>query len=337
MVNNLSKPKIIVVLGPTASGKSDLAAKIAKHFNGEVISADSRQVYRGMDIGTGKVPRDKINLWKSDFQNMEVGLPYIYKGAVHHLLNVASPKKTFSVSRYQKLAGKSIKEILKRSKIPIICGGTGFYIDALIYNYKLPEVPPNSKLRKELEKKSCEELFKQLKRLDSTRAKNIDKFNKRRLIRALEIILTTKKPVPSLSTFPRESRQNYNVLFIGIKKPQEELKKLISKRLKKRLSQGMTKEIENLHAPFDPAQGKYGLSWKKLESFGLEYRWLAKYLQNKVLKQAQDKSAYQTMISLLQKDIEHYAKRQMTWFKRNKNINWIESYKQAEKLTDNFL
>ncbi len=324
------KIKILVILGPTASGKSDLAVKIAlrlssgqakKKFgiNGaEIISADSRQVYKGLNIGSGKITKKEM------------------RGTPHYLLDIASPKRTFTVSQYQKLAGKKIKEILKRGKIPIICGGTGFYIDALIYDYKLPEVPPQPKLRRELEKKSAIELFKQLKKLDSQRAKNIDRFNKRRLIRALEIVLTTKKPVPP-HTFLKESKQNYDILFIGIKKPQEELKKLIAKRLKKRLKQGMLKEVEKLHKPFGSAQGKSGVSWKKLESFGLEYRWLARYLQNKVLRQAQDKSAYQTMVSLLQKDIEHYAKRQMTWFKRNKNINWVENYKETKNLTNKFI
>ena len=293
-----SKPKIIVILGPTASGKSDLAVKIAKKFNGEVISADSRQAYKGLNIGSGKIT-------KKEMQNIP-----------HYLLDVASPKITFTVSQYQKLAGKTVKEILKNEKVPIVCGGTGFYIDALIYNYKLPEVPPNQKLRKKLEKESADILFKQLKKLDPARAKNIDQFNKRRLIRALEIVLTAKKPVPSLSP-----ENQYDVLFIGIKKPQEELKKLIAKRLEKRLKQGMIKEVENLH--------KSGVSWKKLEDFGLEYRWLARYLQNKI--------NYDEMVQFLQKDIEYYAKRQMTWFKRNKNINWVENYKQAEKLTNNFL
>lgn len=350
MINNPPKPKIIVILGPTASGKSDLAVKIAKYISNqsriksrifandsrdiknsriireplaEIISADSRQVYRGMDIGTGKVPKDKNTRYKI------LDTRYSYKGIPHHLLDVASPKSTFTVSQYQKLAGKTIKEILKRGKTPIICGGTGFYIDALVYGYKLPEVPPNPKLRKELEKKSASELFKQLKKLDPARAKNIDKFNKRRLIRALEIVLTTKKPVPILSASLEGSKKEYDVLFIGIKKTQEELKKLIFKRLEKRLKprnsargkQSMITEVKNLH--------KSGVSWKKLESFGLEYRRVAEYLQGKLNKAG--------MSTLLQKDIEHYAKRQMTWFKRNKNINWIENYKQAEKLTDNFL
>lgn len=289
--------KLIVVLGPTASGKSDLAVKLAQKFNGEVISADSRQVYKGMDIGTGKITKKEM------------------RGIPHYLLDVASPKSTFTVSRFQKFGKKAIDKILKKGKVPIICGGTGFYIEALVYDYKLPEVPPNPKLRQKLEKKSAGELFGQLKKLDPRRAKTIDKFNKRRLIRALEIILTTQKPV-SPNALTHESA--YDILLIGIKKPQEELKKLIAKRLEKRLRQGMIKEVENLH--------KFGVSWKKLESFGLEYRRIAEYLQNKI--------SYAEMTSLLQKDIEHYAKRQMTWFKKNKNINWIENYKQAEKLID---
>ncbi|MFA5098695.1 MAG: tRNA (adenosine(37)-N6)-dimethylallyltransferase MiaA [Candidatus Paceibacterota bacterium] len=293
-------PKIIVILGPTASGKSDLAVQLAKKFKGEIISADSRQIYKGLNIGSGKIT-------KKEMQDVP-----------HYLLDVASPKSTFTVSQYQKLAGKAIKEILRKGKIPIVCGGTGFYIDALVYNYKLPEIPPNPKLRKELEKKSADALFKQLKKLDPARAKNIDQFNKRRLIRALEIVLTTKKPVPNIIA---RDNTNYDVLFLGIKKPQEELKKLIAKRLEKRLKQSMITEVKNLH--------KSGVSWKKLESFGLEYRWLARYLQNKI--------GYAEMIQLLQKDIEHYAKRQMTWFKRNKKIHWIKNYKQTEKLTDNFL
>ena len=331
MINNLSKPEIIIILGPTASGKSELAVKIAKKYNGEIISADSRQIYRGLDIGSGKVPRDKKTP-KSYILNSKF---YFYKGVPHYLLDVASPKKTFSVSQYQKLAGKAIKKILKRGKIPIICGGTGFYIDALVYGYKLPEVPPQPKLRKELGKKSADTLFKQLKKLDPVRAKNIDKFNKRRLIRALEIILITKKPVPTLSTFLEESRQNYDVLFIGIKKPQEELKKLIAKRLKKRLKQGMLKEVKNLH--------NSGVSWKKLESFGLEYRWLARYLITIASNSRNNKNSrvireiYNEMVSLLQKDIEHYAKRQMTWFRKNKDVNWVENYRQAKKLIDEFI
>lgn len=295
----VQKPKIIVVLGPTASGKSELAVKLAHRFNGEIISADSRQVYKGLDIGTGKIPRE----------SMEVELPYIYKGIRHHLLDVVSPKKTFTVSQYQKLAKKALADILKRGKIPIICGGTGLYIDSIISGAKFPEVPPQPKLRKKLEKFSTEELFQKLQKLDCRRAKNIDKNNRRRLIRALEIILMTKLPVP-----PFSAATDYNALLIGIKKSPEELKKLIKKRLLKRLKIGMIEEVKNLH-------DKQSLSWKRLDNLGLEYRYISRYLRGLITKKE--------MIELILKESWQYAKRQMTWFKKDKNIIWIKRPSEA--------
>jgi len=323
----MSTPKkIIVVLGPTASGKSELAVKIAKKFNGEIISADSRQVYRGLDIGSGKVPRDKP---KVKSQN-----DYCHKGIKHHLLDVASPKRTFTVVQYQNLAKKALRKILAKNKLPIICGGTGFYIDALIYDYRLPEVPPQPRLRKQLEKKSAGELFQQLKKLDSRRAKNIDKHNKRRLIRALEIVLATGKIVPSKNFLIRRSRNkriNHGILKIGIKKSPEELKKLIVQRLKKRFGQGLVKEVKNLH--------KKGLSWQRLDDLGLEYRYISRYLRDLI---SEDE-----MIKALEKEIYRYSKRQMTWFsakggsasggKKHKKIVWIKNQKEAEELVDKFL
>ena len=166
------KQKIIVILGPTASGKSGLAVKLAKKIDGEIISADSRQVYKGMDIGTGKIIKKEM-----------FGIP-------HYLLDIKNPKKQFTVMEFKKLAEKKIAEILKKKKIPIICGGTGFYINSVVDDIDFPEIKPDKKLRKELEKKPTEELFKILKKLNPTRAKNIDSKNKRRLIRAIEIART---------------------------------------------------------------------------------------------------------------------------------------------------
>ncbi len=292
------KSKIIAIVGPTASGKSALAVKIAKKFGGEIISADSRQVYKGMDIGTGKITRKEM-----------AKIP-------HHLLDVASPKRQFTVVQYKKLAEKAIKKIRGRGKIPIICGGTGFYIQTVSDNLLIPEIKPDAKLRIRLEKKSAKELFNQLKKLDPRRAKNIDKNNRRRLIRALEIVIKSGKKVPLLKSGPK-----YEALIIGIKRNAKELKELIKTRLLKRLKQEMVKEIINLK--------KSGLSWKKLEDFGLEYRYVAYYLQNKL--------SYNEMIEKLQKEIEHYAKRQITWFSKDKRINWVKNPKQAEKLVKEFL
>ncbi|HOX21611.1 MAG TPA: tRNA (adenosine(37)-N6)-dimethylallyltransferase MiaA [Candidatus Paceibacterota bacterium] len=294
MSPNAQKPKIIVILGPTASGKSDLAVKLAKKINGEIISADSRQVYRGMDIGTGKILKKEM------------------AGISHHLLSIASPKKQFSVSQYQKLANQAIKRILKKGKTPIICGGTGLYIDAAIDNVIFPDVPPNRQLRKKLEKLTVADLFEKLKKVDPRRARSIDRNNPRRLIRALEIVLVSKRPVPKI-----KKQRNYDVLKIGVRRQPKKLKELIKKRLLKRIETGMIEEIKKLH--------EQGVSWKRLFDFGLEYRWVSLYLQKKI-PQAK-------MIEELTKAINDYAKRQMTWFKRDKEILWVNDYKQALKIT----
>ncbi|MFH1656547.1 MAG: tRNA (adenosine(37)-N6)-dimethylallyltransferase MiaA [Candidatus Nealsonbacteria bacterium] len=293
------KKKLIVILGPNASGKTDISIKLAKKFNGEIISADSRQVYKKMNIGTGKITKKEMN-----------NIP-------HYLLDVVEPKTRFTVSKYQKLANKAIKKIFKNNKIPFIVGGTGFYIDSVIDGVIIPAVKPDWKLRKKLEKENIEKLFKMLKKLDPKRAGIIESKNKRRLIRAIEIIIKTKKPVPLL----KKIKPKFDVLILGIKKEMPELKKRIEIRLLKRLKSGMIAEVKKLK--------QSGVSWKRLEEFGLEYKYIALFLQNKLTKDE--------MITKLQKEIEHYAKRQRTWFKRDKRIHWVKNYKQSEQLIKKFL
>ena len=298
------KPKMIVILGPTASGKSGLGIFLARKFKGEIISADSRQVYRGMNIGTGKVSRKEQRAVK------------------HYLLDVINPKKVFTVSDFKKLGEKSIKNILSKNRIPFIVGGTGFYIDALVKDFGLPEVPPDKKLRLKLEKITSENLYKKLKRLDPHRARTIDSKNKRRLIRALEIIKNTGKPVPKLV-----SSIKYQVLWLGLKP--KNLEKMIKLRLDKRLKQGMVKEVKNLL--------RSGVSRKRLYDLGLEYRWISEYLS--------DKASYTEMKKGLLRDIVKYSKRQMTWFKKNKEIHWlapskvegIKNQREAEILIRKFI
>ncbi|MDP2638971.1 MAG: tRNA (adenosine(37)-N6)-dimethylallyltransferase MiaA [Candidatus Azambacteria bacterium] len=292
------RSKIIVIAGPTASGKSSLAVKLAKKFDGEVISADSRQVYREMNIGTGKITKKEM-----------AKIP-------HHLLDVANPKNQFTVVQYKKLAEKAIKKIIANKKVPFICGGTGFYIQSITENISIPKIKPDAKLRAVLEKKSTKELFAQVKKSDPQRAENIDENNRRRLIRALEIIIKSGKKVPPLKFEPK-----YESLIIGVKRDAKKLKESIKIRLLKRLKMGMVKEVINLK--------KSGLSWKRLEDFGLEYRYIAYYLQNKL--------SYDEMISKLQKEIEHYAKRQMTWFSKNKKIAWVKNQSDAQKKIRAFL
>ena len=289
--------KIITVIGPTSSGKSDLAVHIAKQFNGEVISADSRQVYRGLDIGSGKITKEEME-----------GIP-------HHLLDVEDPKNVFTVANFKELAEQKIEEIISRDKVPIIAGGTGFYIDALIHNMSIPEVPPNEKLRENLEKKSIDELLKELEEKDPDRAETVDRSNKPRLIRALEIVEVLGK-VPQLKTNKR-----YDVLQIGIKT--DALREKIHNRLLRRIDEGMIEEIENLH--------KSGLTYERMEQLGLEYRYVSRFLQGKITKGE--------MIEELEIKITQFAKRQMTWFKRDESTKWFyfEETNKIDQELSNFL
>lgn len=278
--------KILVIVGPTASGKSDLAVKIAKKFNGEIISADSRQVYKGLNIGTGKITKKEMG------------------GIKHHLLDVADPKKQFSVSDYRMLTIPTIVSIVDKGKLPIIVGGTGFYIDAVTGRASFPEVPQNKVLRSKLNKFDKEKLFLMLKKKDPERAKTIDPYNKVRLIRALEIIESLGK-VPTKDILMFSRTPEYKFLYIGLKP--DDLEDRIYKRLIKRMP-SMIRETKRLH--------KNGLSWKRMYELGLEYRFASLYLQKKLTKPE--------MIEKLNIAIRQYSKRQMTWFKRNKEIIWFK-------------
>ena len=277
----MKKSKIIVILGPTATGKSNLAVQIAKKVNGEVISADSRQVYKGLDIGTGKITEKEM------------------KGILHHLLDVANLKHKFTVAEYKKLAEEKIKEIISRGNIPIICGGTGFYIDAITKGIVFPEVPPNNELRKRLIQKSATALFYTLQKLDPKRAKDIkDKNeinNKVRLIRAIEIAKALGK-VPEIT----EARPMYKFIKIGIYLLPDILKKKIEKRVKKMFKDGLLNEIKKLK--------KSGISNKRLKEFGFEY----------------NDPTYEKVVN----ETIKYSKRQMTWFKRDKDIKWFNASKK---------
>src|SRR3989339_1127309 len=290
--------KIIVILGPTASGKSALAVKMAKKINGEIISADSRQVYKGLDIGSGKITKKEMS-----------GIP-------HYCLEIVHPKKIFTVVDFKKRADEAIEKIFAKNKTPIIVGGTGLYIQAIVDNIVLPEVKPDWKLRKELEKKTTEEMFKMLKKLDPERARSIDAKNPRRLIRAIEIAKKIGK-IPKLKSM---SRRDLDIRQIGIKLPDEILKKNIEKRIKKMLKGGLVAETNKLR--------KSGLSWKRIYELGFEYRYPALFLRGKISKDE--------MLAKMLIENRQYAKRQMTWFKRDKIIKWISKEKQAEKLIKKF-
>lgn len=338
------KPKVIVILGPTASGKSDVAIKLAKKIypvkspncwgarqseqfdgvNGEIISADSRQIFKGLNIGTGKVP----GTW-----NVERGA-FISEGIPHHLIDIINPMEDYNVSDFKRDAEKIIEDILSRKKLPIICGGSNFWISAVVEDMAFPEVKPNLGLRKKLEKENVEDLFKQLQKIDPERAADIDPKNKVRLIRALEIAGTLGK-VPQLchpefisgsrispGEMPKQFRNDkYEFLQIGIDVPREILNEKIKLRLEQRFKDGMIEEVENLH--------KNGVSWEWMEKIGLEYRWISRYLQNKI--------SLEEMKEKLYFDIIHYAKRQMTWLRKNKNIIWLNDYKETGRIVSTLL
>lgn len=274
----------MVIVGPTASGKSTLAVRIAKQRHGEVISADSRQVYKGLDIGTGKITKREM------------------RGIPHHLLDVSSPKTVFTAHDFVRLGRAAIADIHARGKVPIVCGGTGFYIDALVGRTTLAETPRDEKLRARLSRKSAAELFALLARKDAHRAAQMDtpseRNNKARLIRALEVASQNKK-LPS-------SLLSYDVEWIGIDWPDDVLKKRIRQRLRARMKAGMAAEVRCLH--------ERGLSWKRMEELGLEYRYLSRYLRGHLSKR--------DMLTQLEHEIWQYAKRQRTWWRRNAEIGW---------------
>lgn len=287
------KKKVIAVVGPTASGKTSLGIYLARKLKGEVISADSRQVYKGLDIGTGKVTKKEMS------------------GVAHHLLDVVAPKRQFTVDDFVRRASKAVDTI----PLPIVVGGTGLYVDMLLGRMSYPNVPPDPALRARLETKTKAQLFAQLQKLDPRRAASIEPEHKRRLIRAIEIAKAVGRS-PEVAPEPK-----YDVLWLGLSPAPEVLRNNIRKRLKARIKAGMVAEAKRLHAR--------GLSYKRMGELGLEYRSLAALLQKKITAEV-----FETE---LERAIWQYAKRQTRWFRRNKDIRWIDNKTGALRLTREFL
>ena len=252
-------------------------------------------MYKGLDIGTGKVTKKEMG------------------GIKHHLLDVASPKKQFTVDDFVRLAERAHSNILQNDRMTIVVGGTGLYVDMLLGRMAYPNVPPNNKLRRQLEQRTTKQLFAQLQKLDPRRAATIEPGHKRRLIRAIEIAKAIgQSPIP-------HPDQKYDVLWLGLN--QKNLQKNIRIRLFARIRAGMVREAKKLHAA--------GLSYKRMEELGLEYRYLSYLLQGKLTKQEFEVQ--------LERAIWHYAKRQMRWFKRNKDIHWVRSKAEALQRAKKFL
>jgi len=317
IVKNKSMNKLLVILGPTASGKSDLAIKIAKLFNGEIVSADSRQIYKEMNIGTAKPTKNQKGPYGESQATTKIkNQNYLVNKIQHHLLDIIEPNKSFSAAQYKELAYKTIRDIQNRGKLPILCGGTGLYISSVIEDWQFPKVPPQEKLRKELEEKSVEQLFEIYQKLDLNGAKFIDKKNKRRLIRAIEVCKTNNK---SFRQQRKSGKLSFDSLLIGIKLPKEELKKRIAKRIKKMIQTGLETEVKTLVK-------KYG--WiSSLKTIGYQ-EWKEYSNKNINKKEVQD---------LIELHTIQYSKRQMTWFKKMKNVNWIDNQKEANALVQTWI
>jgi len=287
-------PKIIAVVGPTASGKTALAIRLAKIFRGELISADSRQIYRRMDIGTGK---DKTY--------------------PQFLLDTTTPNQVWNARKYKKSAVAKIREILKRGRLPILVGGTGLYLKAVLENLKIPSVPPDKKLREELEKLPLAALEQKLNKLDPAAAQIAGK-NKRRIVRALEVILKTGD---YFSSQRQKGKSLFNALVIGIKVPREKLYQRINKRVDEQIKKGLVSELKMLVK-------KYGENAYALQNT-IAYKELLPYLRGEV--------TLEKAIEEIKRNSRRYARRQISWFKTQAEVHWIDSPKEAEKLVKKFL
>jgi len=299
---NLMKRKLIVIVGPTASGKTSLGVFLAKKFNGEIVSADSRQVYRGLDLGTGKDLKD-------------------YDGIKYHLIDICNPEDKFTLFDWLKLAREAINDIYKRGKLPIIVGGTGLYVQALVEGFEIKNTAKatNAKKysRKCLNSKSIGELQNILADLAKEKLEKIDKNNPRRLIRAIEIAQEGDEPT--------KKKPNFEALQIGINLKREELYKKIDKRVDERFRQGMLEEVQGLVSG--------GINKKWLLSLGLEYKIIGNY----VLSEDKDKNSFEKIKQELKYKIHQYARRQLIWFRRFPEIKWVQSKEEAEKLAREFL
>lgn len=300
--------KILVILGPTATGKTDLALDLAKRFNGEIISADSRQVYQGLDIGTGKMPGN--GQLRIDNGQLKKGKGFWeMDGTKIWMYDVVSPKVQYNVADYVKDARRVVEDVQGRGKLPIVVGGTGLYLKALLYGLANLSIPVNRKLRKKLIKLSLAELQKKLQRLSYPKWQSLnssDRQNPRRLIRAIEI--EVMKPNNRFKIYDLGFK-NFDVLKIGLTAKREFLYQRVDERVASRIKQGMIEEAERLK--------KEGLSLKRMRQLGLEYGVLADFLASEI-------SSKEKLIKILQGKIHDYVRRQITWFKKEENVDWFD-------------
>ncbi|MFW6015345.1 MAG: tRNA (adenosine(37)-N6)-dimethylallyltransferase MiaA [bacterium] len=294
---------LLVILGPTAVGKTELSVKLAKNLNGEIISADSMQIYRKMDIGTAKVSND------------------VQKEIKHHMIDIINPDKKYSVAEYKSKVDKIIPEIYDKGKLPIMVGGTGLYIKAVVRGFLFPKMKSNQKLRKNLEDKAKKEgnqaVHDLLAEVDPSLAEKLHPNDLRRVIRGIEVYRETGKTITYFKKKQKEKQDRYNTLKIGLTRNREELYARVNKRVDIMIEEGLINEVNDLK------DNGYDLSSTALQ--GLGYKEIIDYLEGKYDKKE--------AIRVLKRNTRHFAKRQFTWFKRDDTINWYNlsklNYRQA--------
>lgn len=301
-------PKLITIVGPTASGKTDLSIAVAKAVGGEIINADSRQVYRGMNIGTAKEQNDG-----------SVPGSYASQGIVHHLIDIADPDQEITLAHYQTLTFQVIADICARGKVPMLVGGTGLYVQAIIDNLDIPRVPPNATLRHELESKTTEQLMEILTSEDPEAAETMDPFNRRYIIRAIEIVRTTGK---SNASQKKCGVPRCDALLLGVRRERDVLAQRIHQRIQQMIDAGLVDETKQLIA-------KYGLHLSAMSSIG--YCEIESYLRGEISLEA--------AIERMEARTRQFARRQITWWRRpgTRSVTWVESSEEAVRLAQAFL
>lgn len=303
MTSRAEKRRIIVIVGPTASGKTSLAIAAAKKFGGEIISADSRQIYRGMTIGTAKPTRGEL------------------QATPHHLIDIKNPNEGYTVAEYKKDALAAINDVLHREKLPILAGGTGLYVTSVLQNLHIPEVKTDlglrAKLEREIKNDGLNAVFKKLVALDPEAAYIVDPKNPRRVIRALEVAIVTGVP------FTAQRNKNaplFDALEVGINLPPETLRSRIEQRIKQMIDDGLIQEVEQLVA-------RYGAKQVAFDAIG--YREVIDYLTRK--------TDIEKVLEIMKRNTWQYARRQMTWFRKDKAICWVKNFAEAEPIIEKFL
>ena len=302
----MTKNKLIILAGPTASGKTSVSIDLAKRLGGEIISADSMQVYKYMDVGTAKISVEEM------------------QGVKHHLIDVLDPKEDFNIVKFQNMVKCSIEEIVKNGHIPILVGGTGFYIQSVIYDIDFNNEDDNSSVRKRLEEEydafGADFMYEKLKKIDIVSAQNIHKNNKKRIIRAIEYFLINNEPISSHNEVQREKKSPYDYRFFVLNPPRDILYERINKRVDIMVENGLVDEVKKLR--------EMGLSTANISMQGIGYKEIIEYLDGEV--------SLETAIENIKQNTRHMAKRQVTWFKREKDVIYVDpfSFESNDKIVD---